>query len=264
MPAPPDLYQQAALDAAARAYAPYSGRQVGTVLVLADGTWVPGVRVENASFGLTISALLNAYTTLRTAQRNDLVGVVHSHPLQPDEEAFLQATPPGSWTADTLRAWRSRDHPWPTPTSPLNPFLPGPLPKEPEAGLARARRVAEGAFIPESDFPVGCLIATDEGPLVPGVNVEHADWSRILCAERTALSTAVTYGVTPRTVYVSCPLDPTGSPCGACRQVLVEQAAGTIVWQDRGPAPALRTSPEALLPHSFQGQPLRTHPTSTR
>ncbi|MQA14035.1 MAG: cytidine deaminase [Pseudonocardiaceae bacterium] len=51
-----DSLRAAAIDAAAHAYCPYSGLQVGAGAVCDDGRVVTGCNVENASYGLSLCA----------------------------------------------------------------------------------------------------------------------------------------------------------------------------------------------------------------
>jgi homotetrameric cytidine deaminase len=243
--------------AVGRAYAPYSGRPKAAVLLLSDGAWVPGVRVESATFSLVIPALLNAATTAVAVGRTDVVAAVLSRPAAPHHAAYLGALPfpmvparPDAFVREGLPAL-------PEPGTELPPFLDAPLPRDEAAGLDLARAVAKRAYVPFSDFPVGCVLETDDGRLIPGVNVEHPDWSRILCAERNALGTAVSYGVGGlRRLYLACPRDAHGTPCGACRQLLAEQASGLTLWLDRHTEAPERTTPATLLPAFFKGETL--------
>lgn len=48
--------RQAAVDAAAKAYAPYSNYRVGAAALVDDGRTVTGCNVENAGYGVTLCA----------------------------------------------------------------------------------------------------------------------------------------------------------------------------------------------------------------
>ena len=52
----PEQLINLAKDAMTRAYAPYSGFQVGAALLCADGTVYQGCNIENASFSPTVCA----------------------------------------------------------------------------------------------------------------------------------------------------------------------------------------------------------------
>lgn len=241
----------------AHAYTPYSGHPIATVFLLSDGSWVPGVRVESASFSLVIPALLNGYTTLVAAQRTDLVAIAQSEPFRSADRHVLSLMQEAQSLKIEEQCAFIDSVRLPEVGAQLSPFLNSSTIASPDAGVALAHRVSQGACIPESNFPVGCVLESRDGNYIPGVNVEFEDWSHILCAERNALGTALSYGLRDFTqLYLSCPTAPGCSPCGACRQLLAEHAPTVSVWMDRVKKPLKPTTPNALLPHSFSGNAL--------
>jgi cytidine deaminase len=105
-----------------------------------------------------------------------------------------------------------------------------PLPIEPaDLALIQAARAAAGrAHVPYSRFRVGAALAGPFG-VICGCNVENASYGMTICAERTAIVSAVAAGHTQfERIAVSLPDSPPGSPasafmpCGACRQMMAE------------------------------------------
>ena len=70
-----DALRGAAGEAAARAYAPYSGLQVGAAGACEDGQLVTGCNVENASFGLTLCAECGLVSALVAGGHRHLVAL---------------------------------------------------------------------------------------------------------------------------------------------------------------------------------------------
>ncbi len=242
------------------AYVPYTKNPVVAAVILHSGAWIPGVRVENAAFPVLIPAFLNALTTAVTlGYRKQIQAFVLTRPFWPEERTVLE-----SFFAREMEQPHPQllllHPPAPLPDltpQPVSPFLPHTLRGSPEEGIRLARKVAEKAWIPESRFPVGCVIETAGGKLIPGANVEHRDWTRGLCAERNALGTALTYGYRElRHVYLSCTKFPGCTPCGACRQVLVELIPETTLYLDAEVGPQTTRAKE-LLPAFFSGKALR-------
>ena len=101
----------------------------------------------------------------------------------------------------------------------------------PEELIPAARRAALKAHAPYSHFRVGAVVRCSNGEIVEGCNVENASYGLSICAERVALFNAITRGLQPEELAVSCldaPSDgPDGlrMPCGACRQVMLELMA---------------------------------------
>ncbi len=248
-----------------RAHVPFSETPVAAGLLLEDGTWVPGVRVESASYSLTLPALINAYTTVVTAQRaSEVVAFVLSRPFRPEESLYVEELPHGPYKAYAddvwLRAPKEPNGALPSVDTRLSPDV-EPTVDTPDDGIEAARRIADAAYVPSSEYPVGALLELEDGRFLPGVNVEHPDWARILCAERNALGTALSYAAaSPQRLFLSCPKDPEGTPCGACRQLLAELAPEMPLWLDRHHEPPEKTTISALLPGSFRGSALLEKP----
>lgn len=98
----------------------------------------------------------------------------------------------------------------------------------PEELTREARAAARRASAPYSRFPVGAAVATAEGRVVPGCNIESASYGLTICAERVAVFAAIAAGLRPVALAVSCvqgdPAAPESlMPCGACRQVMLDQ-----------------------------------------
>ncbi len=245
-----------------RAHVPFSGTPTAAVLLLDDGRWIPGVRVESASYSLTLPALLNAYTTAVAAGVADQVAAfVLSRPFRREEALYVEELAEGPYEAvaddSWLRGGWTGNGALPTMSSPHSPVLNGSVDDTPDGGIRRARQVVERAHVPASGYPVGALLECNDGRLVAGVNVEHPDWARILCAERSALGTVHSYDLpSPRHLFLTCNDDPDGTPCGACRQLLAELAPDTTLWMDRHDAPPEQATVSALLPGSFRGRAL--------
>jgi cytidine deaminase len=91
--------------------------------------------------------------------------------------------------------------------------------------VARAEQVAAKAYAPYSRYHVGAVVRTMDGREFEGVNVENAAYPLGVCAEKSALVAAVAAGYGPGEVEA---IGITASPCGGCRQWLVEFRVGRV------------------------------------
>jgi len=113
--------------------------------------------------------------------------------------------------------------------------------------LARADAIAERAYAPYSNYHVGCAVSTRDGRVIEGVNVENVAYPLGICAERTAFARAVAEGYRPGDFVVAAI---TASPCGGCRQWLVEMGVERVVFRNAGNVRTM--TPAELLPETFE------------
>lgn len=88
-----------------------------------------------------------------------------------------------------------------------------------------AKQAASRAYVPYSRFPVGAALKLKDGSLISGCNVENASYGLCNCAERTAIFSAIAQGKQATefdSLLIYMPGETLYSPCGACRQVIVE------------------------------------------
>src|SRR5262245_4500165 len=83
------------------------------------------------------------------------------------------------------------------------------------------------AYSPYSDYPVGASGLVADGRVVVGCNVENVSYGLGLCAECVLVGNLVSSGGGRLTAVSVC--DSRGellTPCGRCRQILLEHGGG--------------------------------------
>ncbi|HEX6981961.1 MAG TPA: cytidine deaminase [Balneolaceae bacterium] len=222
-------------------YTPYSGKQELAVVKSKDGKYFPGVRIENASFPLTITAAQNALFCCLSEghQPEELAATNIEDPQLPfwEEELGIEISElkindlPDFDFAD-LRLEKSIE-----PKTTLSDLL-------------------GKAIVNESNFPVAALVETENG-YFSGVNIECTSWNMGLCAERVALAKALTYNSTKlKKLYIHTSKGEFSSPCGACRQVIIEHMSGRQVHLHHADHSESVHFADDLLPYGFHSSSL--------
>jgi cytidine deaminase len=109
-----------------------------------------------------------------------------------------------------------------------------------------ALEASKAAYAPYSQFFVGAAALLRDGRVITGVNVENASYPLGICAERCALGRAVVEGASPGDFEA---IAITASPCGGCRQWLLEFGLDRVAFMHEGELLVRR--PDELLPDSF-------------
>ncbi len=116
--------------------------------------------------------------------------------------------------------------------------------------IASAAAARERAYAPYSKFKVGAALKGKSGRVYTGCNVENAAYGPSMCAERTAVFKAVSEG--EREFEAIAVVTENGaSPCGSCRQVMMEFAPDMVVIIADIQGRARSTTVRDLLPDGF-------------
>ncbi|XP_057175477.1 cytidine deaminase a [Triplophysa rosa] len=134
----------------------------------------------------------------------------------------------------------------------------------PQELVQKSQEAKNLAYCPYSSFRVGAAVVTSDGSVFTGCNVENACYNLGLCAERTAITKAVSEGhKTFTAIAIASDLeDQFISPCGACRQVMREFGLKWDVYMSKADGTYDQMTVEELLPCSFGPDDLRARKKS--
>ncbi len=122
--------------------------------------------------------------------------------------------------------------------------------------IQAALSVRKRAYAPYSQYAVGAALLTKSGKIYTGVNIENASYPLSICAERTAIFKAVSEGELMFDTIVIATKNG-GSPCGACRQVMVEFASDmTVITVDEQGQIVMQSDVAEILPGAFDRKKL--------
>lgn len=116
-----------------------------------------------------------------------------------------------------------------------------------EAKIAREKACAEF-----SNFKVGAVVVTESGNKYLGCNIESSSYGLTICAERVAIFKALSEGEKNISeIVVIADTNGPVSPCGACRQIMVDYASDAKVTLTNMNGDVKNTTVQELLPDSF-------------
>lgn len=118
------------------------------------------------------------------------------------------------------------------------------------------------AHAPYSGFAVGAALRAADGSIHAGCNIENAAFPQSQCAEATAIGVMIAAGATRiAEILVVADGPQTVSPCGGCRQRLVEFADASTPVHLAGPGGVRATvTLGELLPRAFGWRQVREIP----
>ncbi len=123
--------------------------------------------------------------------------------------------------------------------------------------LDYAKQISENSYSPYSKFKVGAAVLCEDNKVFCGTNIENVSYGLSMCAERTAIFTAISNGCKKLKAIAVYSKKGNVTPCGACRQVILEfsKTADVIYNTDKDKFKIVKIS--SLLPNSFNENTLK-------
>jgi len=118
--------------------------------------------------------------------------------------------------------------------------------------IEMAAEAMKNSYSPYSRFKVGAAIECSDGSVYTGCNIENSAFGVTICAEKSAVSAAVTAGKRNfRRIAIISDGNNYCFPCGSCRQVLSEFSEDLELLCSRSDERYVSYPLTALLPMSF-------------
>lgn len=127
--------------------------------------------------------------------------------------------------------------------------------------LEKLKELLNNSYSPYSHFRVSSIVVMKDGKEFYGVNVENASYGASICAERSAIVSAISAGYKRgdfETLYVMCDNEKIGFSCMICRQVIsefFEKDKKIIAMNPSGDEISLTV--EELCPYPFSDEDLK-------
>ncbi len=86
-------------------------------------------------------------------------------------------------------------------------------------------KLLDNSYSPYSNYKVSAIVVMNDGTTFEGVNIENASYGATICAERTAIFSAIAAGYKRydfKEIYIMNGTEKIGSSCFICRQVMSE------------------------------------------
>ncbi len=116
----------------------------------------------------------------------------------------------------------------------------------------KAVEVSKNAYAPFSNFNVGSAILCENGKVYTGVNVENSSYGGSICAERVAVTKAVSFGDKSFEAIAIVGNGKRVKPCGICLQFMAEFNQDILIITGDSEDKLEICTLRELLPQSFE------------